>query len=193
MRRPACPRPTSRFNISKFILKPLSLQRGMPIWVVHVLYEGGPCLPPLTGAGTITGSVFNNAAIGTGPLPGLLAISGNYTEGPSALLAIKLGGTSAGTTYDQLSIGGSAALAGSLNISYWNGFIPSAGDVFTVLACSARTGGFSVVTAPNNDLATLYTATNVLVEPGNAPPTAQLSVPAQAFAGHAFVVAGWVG
>ena len=103
----------------------------------------------LTGAGTITGSVSNNAAIGTGASPGLLAISGNYTEGPNAHLAIKLGGTSAGTNYDQLSIGGNAALAGTLDVSYWNGFTPSAGNVFTVLACNARTGAFSAITVPD--------------------------------------------
>ena len=126
----------------------------------------------LTGAGTITGSVSNNAAIGTGASPGLLTISGNYTESHNAHLAIKLGGTTAGTNYDQLSVGGSAALAGTLDISYWNGFTPSAGNVFTVLAASAVTGGFSAITAPTNKIATLYTATNVLVEPGNAPPIA---------------------
>jgi hypothetical protein len=144
----------------------------------------------LTGTGTISGSVSNNAAIGTGPSPGLLAISGNYTEGPNAHLATKLGGSLAGTNYDQLSIGGSAALAGTLDVSYWNGFNPSAGNIFTVLACNARTGFFSAITAPTNTVATVYTATKVLVEPGNVPPTAQLTVPAQALAGHSFVVAG---
>jgi hypothetical protein len=144
----------------------------------------------LTGTGTITGSVSNNAAIGTGASPGLLSISGNYTENISAHLAIKLGGTTAGTNYDQLSVGGSAALAGTLDISYWNGFTPSAGNVFTVLACNARTGFFSAITAPTNTVATVYTATNVLVEPGNAPPTAQLTVPSQPIAGHTFAVIG---
>jgi len=144
----------------------------------------------LTGAGMITGSVSNNAAIGTGASPGLLAISGNYTEGPNAHLAIKLGGTSAGTNYDQLCVGGNASLAGSLDLSYWNGFTPLAGNVFTVLACNARTGQFAAVTSPNNGLEAVYTATNVLVLPRNAPPTAQLTVPAQALAGHSFAVAG---
>jgi hypothetical protein len=144
----------------------------------------------ITGTGTITGSVSNNAAIGTGPSPGLLAISGNYTEGPNAHLAIKLGGTSAGTNYDQLSVGGSAALAGTLDVSYWNGFTPPVGSFFTVLACNARTGFFSATTAPTNTTAIVYTSKTVLVEPGNAPPTAKLTVPAQSLAGHTFVVKG---
>ena len=145
----------------------------------------------LTGAGSITGSVSNNAAIGTGPSPGLLAISGNYTEGPHAHLAIKLGGTTAGANYDQLSIGGSAALAGSLNISYWNGFTPTPGAVFTVLAYNSRGGVFSALTAPTNVIAAIYTANAVLVEVGHAAPMAQLTVPAQSVAGHTFVVKGF--
>jgi hypothetical protein len=144
----------------------------------------------LTGTGTITGSVSNNATIGTGAAPGLLAISGNYTEGHNAHVAIKLGGTSAGTNYDQLSIGGNATLAGTLNISYWNGFTPAIGNIFTVLAGSTLTGGFSAITSPANQLTASYTAKTVLVEPGNAPPTANLTVPAQSLAGHAFVVTG---
>jgi len=144
----------------------------------------------LAGTGTITGSVSNNAAIGTGASPGLLAISGNYTEGPNAHLAIKLSGTSAGANYDQLFVGGNASLAGSLDVSYWNGFTPSASNVFTVLACSARAGQFSAVTSPGNGLDALYSATNVLVVVHHPPPTAQLTVPAQALAGHTFAVAG---
>ena len=53
----------------------------------------------LAGTGTITGSVSNNAAIGTGPSPGLLVISGNYTEGPNAHLAVKLGGVRSETKF----------------------------------------------------------------------------------------------
>jgi hypothetical protein len=145
----------------------------------------------LTGTGTITGSVSNNAAIGTGPSPGLLTISGNYTESANAHLAIKLGGSLAGTNYDQLSIGGNAALAGTLDVSYWNGFTPSSGSFYTVLACNARTGFFSAITAPTNTTATVYTSKTVLVEPGNSPPTAKLTVPAQSLAGHNFVVKGF--
>ncbi|MGA2557952.1 MAG: hypothetical protein ABSG04_16905, partial [Verrucomicrobiota bacterium] len=144
----------------------------------------------LSGTGTITGSVSNNAAIGTGSSPGLLTISGNYSEGANAHLAIKLGGTLAGANYDLLSIGGSAALAGTLDVSYWNGFTPSVGSFFTVLACNARTGFFSALTAPTNQLAASYTAKTVLVEPGNVPPIAKLTVPAQSLAGHTFAVKG---
>jgi hypothetical protein len=47
----------------------------------------------LSGSGTITGSVSNNATLSPGASPGLLAITGTYTEGSGAHLQIELGGT----------------------------------------------------------------------------------------------------
>jgi hypothetical protein len=130
----------------------------------------------LSGNGTITGSISNNATVSPGASPGLLTITGNYTEGPNSHLQIELGGTSAGVTYDQLAVGGAAKVAGALNVSYWNGFIPALGNVFTTLVCNARSGVFSLVQAPTNTLGTIYTAKSVLLELGNASPTVSLAV-----------------
>lgn len=144
----------------------------------------------LSGNGTVTGSISNNATVSPGASPGLLTITGNYTEGAGSHLRIELGGTTAGVTYDQLSVGGSAKLAGTLDISYSNGFIPSPGNVFTALVSNARSGGFSVVNAPTNTLSTVYTAKTVLIEPGNASPTARLAVDQIQTACHTFVIQG---
>jgi hypothetical protein len=73
-------------------------------------------------------------------------------------------------------VGGTAKLAGTLDVSYYNGFVPGPGNLFTSVVCSARSGAFSVITAPTNTLGTIYTAKTVLLETGNASPTAQLSV-----------------
>ena len=132
----------------------------------------------LGGNGTVTGSVSNNATVSPGASPGLLSITGNYTEGPGARLRIELAGTTAGVTYDQLSVGGKAKLAGVLEISYLNGFVPAPGNVFTALVCSARSGGFSRLEAPTNAMGTIYTPKSVLVETGNASPGTQLLVDA---------------
>jgi len=142
----------------------------------------------LSGSGTITGSVSNNATVSPGASPGLLTIVGNYSEGPNAHLAIVLGGTTPGSGYDRLSVSGSAALVGTLDLSYWNGFTPSAGNIFTVLVASARSGAFSALTGPTNNLATIYTPTSVLVEPGNVPPAAHLVVNPVPIACRAFQV-----
>ena len=144
----------------------------------------------LSGSGTITGSVSNNATLSPGASPGLLTITGNYTEGANAHCQIELGGTTPGTGHDQLSVGGTAKLAGTLDVTYWNGFTPSLGNVFTTLVCNARSGGFSVVQAPTNSLGVIYTAKTVLLEPGNASPTAQLTVNPVQIACHSFLLRG---
>ena len=142
----------------------------------------------LSGAGTVTGSVSNNATVSPGASPGLLSITGNYSEGANAHLQIELGGTTPGTGYDQLSVGGTAKLAGTVDVSYWNGFTPAPGNVFTALVCNARSGGFSVVHAPTNNLGTIYTAKTVLLETGNASPTVQLAVDPMQIACHTIVL-----
>jgi hypothetical protein len=142
----------------------------------------------LQGSGAIAGSVSNNAAVSPGPSPGLISISGTYSEGPNAHLAIELGGTTAGSSYDQLSVGGKATLRGSLDVSFVNGFVPGPGNVFTVLVCNARSGAFGSLNTPTNNLGAIYTAKTVLLETGNASPVAQLSVDPFQLACHTFLL-----
>jgi fibronectin-binding autotransporter adhesin len=141
----------------------------------------------LQGSGAITGSVSNNAVVSPGTSPGLISMTGNYSEGPNAHLAIELSGTTPGTGYDQLSVGGAATLRGSLDVSFVNGFVPAPGNVFTVLVCNARSGVFTL-NAPTNNLGAIYTARSVLLETGNASPVAQLFVDPFQLACHTFLL-----
>jgi len=141
----------------------------------------------LQGSGAITGSVSNNAAVSPGASPGLISMTGNYSEGPNAHLAIELGGTTPGTGYDQLSVGGTATLRGSLDVSFVNGFVPAPGNVFTALVCNARSGVFTL-NAPTNNLGAIYTARSVLLETGNASPVAQLLIDPFQLACHTFLL-----
>ena len=50
----------------------------------------------------------------------------------------------AGTQYDQLRVGGSATLDGTLNVSLANGFTPADLDSFQVLTFGSRSGDFAV-------------------------------------------------
>jgi hypothetical protein len=144
----------------------------------------------LSGSGTIAGSVSNNATLSAGASPGLLAITGTYTEGSGAHLQIELGGTTPGTGHDQLSVGGAAKLAGTLEVTYLNGYTPASGNVFTALVCSARSGVFSAIQAPTNSLGVIYSARTVVLETGNASPTARLSVNPVQTACHSFLLQG---
>ena len=71
------------------------------------------------------GSVINSGARvepGGNKTAGTLSINGDYTQGPAAALSIELGGTIAGNQYDQLLIGGTANLGGTLEINTVGGF-----------------------------------------------------------------------
>jgi len=75
-------------------------------------------------------------------------------------------------------------------VTYWNGFTPAPGNVFTALLCNARSGGFSSIQAPTNSFGAIYNARNVLLETGNASPTARLEVNPAQTACHTFLVRG---
>ncbi len=95
----------------------------------------------LTNGGLFT----NNGTISPGLSPGRIAISGNYTQGSTGVLNMEIGGKTPGTEYDQLVVGGTAALNGTLNVTLINGFRPQVGDVFQILSPGAFTGAFSTI------------------------------------------------
>ena len=98
----------------------------------------------LAGAGEISGSVRVAGQCAPGGSASSLRINGDYTQAGSGQLNIELGGTSAGTTYDQLSISGAANLAGTLNVSSLSGYQPPPGAFFRILIFASRSGDFSV-------------------------------------------------
>ena len=141
-----------------------------------------------TGTNTLTGSVTNTAGlVSPGASPGRLAITGNYTEAANARLQIEIAGTTPGSGYDQLSVGGTATLAGTLDVLLLNGFTPAAGNVFTSLVCNARSGTFKTIAGPPG-LFTVYMPKSVLLEPDNAPPVVQLTVNSVWLTCHTFTL-----
>jgi hypothetical protein len=63
-------------------------------------------------------------------------------------LQIELGGTSAGSQYDQLLISGTTALNGTLQVSVVNGFAPVMGNKFDILSWGSLSGTFSAMQLP---------------------------------------------
>jgi hypothetical protein len=100
----------------------------------------------LGGNGTVLGAVNNQASVAPGASPGTLTIDGNYVQGPSGSLGIQLGGTTAGTQYDQLVVTGSVTLAGTLNVSVVNGFTPTVGNTFQILTFGSRANSSTFTT-----------------------------------------------
>ncbi|MFO0969304.1 MAG: LamG-like jellyroll fold domain-containing protein [Gemmataceae bacterium] len=88
----------------------------------------------LKGSGTVRGDVENAATVAPGNSPGIITINGNYTQSPAGSLNIEIQGTNAATPdYDQVFVNGVVSLAGSLNVSFLNGFITSVGASFKII------------------------------------------------------------
>ncbi len=108
----------------------------------------------INGIGTFTtptGNRFiNNGAVAPGVSLGILSINGNYPQTTSADLNIEIGGYQVGSERDSIFISSQAQLDGTLNIQFINNFLPSVGDVFTIMRYASRAGQFSQVNFSNN-------------------------------------------
>jgi T5SS/PEP-CTERM-associated repeat protein len=103
----------------------------------------------LSGSGTIDGKLINHGAVAPGNSPGILTVEGDYAQSPGGTLMIEIGGTNKGIHYDALDMSGSAMLGGLLNVSLVNGFIPTAGNSFEILAADLGvTGTFATQVLP---------------------------------------------
>jgi len=102
----------------------------------------------LIGSGTLAANLVNGGTVSPGNSAGSITVQGDYTQESTGVLEIQLGGTTAGTQYDQLTVTGTATMAGTLNVSLIDGFEPQVGDSFTILPYSTRSGGFSTLNLP---------------------------------------------
>jgi hypothetical protein len=93
------------------------------------------------GAGynlTVQGSFLNAGVV---EILGTISIQGDYTQTAGAALQIDIAGPA---QYGSLAVGGTATLAGALDVALLNGFVPTPGALFTILTFGARSGDFSV-------------------------------------------------
>ena len=95
----------------------------------------------LRGHGTITGNVTNDGVVRPGGSIGTLTISGNYTQSATGALFIDVSPTSA----SQLKVGGTAALAGTLNVLYGPGTYSATS--YRIIDAERVTGRFVNVTS----------------------------------------------
>ena len=93
------------------------------------------------GSGTFT----NNGTISPGASPGTLTIDGNFVQGADGVLNVELD-DGAG---DSLVINGTADFAGSIVISFLNGFVPAAGDVLNFIVADTLIDSGVEVTGAN--------------------------------------------
>ncbi len=94
-----------------------------------------------------------------------LTVTRAYTQSATGILQLSLGGPG---TFDKVVVGGVATLAGTLAVSYTNGFVPKRGETFEVLtAAGGVVGEFAEVTdplaTPLLGLGAIYSSNAVLV------------------------------
>jgi hypothetical protein len=95
------------------------------------------------GAGyslTVLGNFLN---AGTLEIGGAMAVQGNYTQTAGAALNTDI---TSPTVYGALAVGGTATLAGTLNVRLLNGYTPAPGASFAILSFGTRSGDFSAKT-----------------------------------------------
>ncbi len=105
---------------------------------VNVAINGGT----LKGNGTVASVLLLHGALSPGDSPGIITVTDNLTLSASpAAFEVEINGTTAGTDYDQVVVGGTAELNNAkLDISL--GFTPAAGDSFTILRADTVNGQF---------------------------------------------------
>ena len=101
-----------------------------------------PTAADATGALVQSGGILAPGDVGTA---GRTQITGNYTLGASATLALDVGGTTPASGfqsggYDYLTVSGTTTLAGNLSVSL-NNFTPSNATTFTVLNSTGTLSG----------------------------------------------------
>ncbi|RME73206.1 MAG: hypothetical protein D6776_07435 [Planctomycetota bacterium] len=109
------------------------------------LYGAGPLDiqgGTLSGGGTIYGNVQVGGTMAPGFSPGKITITGNWTLTNTAVTQIEIGGLTQGVDYDWIDVGGTATLAGALELYLWNGWTPGATDVYTIITAGSITGQF---------------------------------------------------
>ena len=113
----------------------------------------------LTGVGTAGPSVNAiGGEVSPGLSPGILHASGAYAQSASGALRVEIGGTTAGTQFDQLQVAGAATLSGTLRVDTVGGFVPAAGDRFRIVTAGQRSGEFLSLSGADIGGGRAYTA-----------------------------------
>ncbi len=113
----------------------------------------------IQGKGTIDmnlATVQNHATVSPGQADfstntaGTLTIAnGHFTQHPTGILDIELGGTTAGTGHDVLDVARNLTVDGTLNVTLINSFVPQAGESFDILDWGfSLFGSFDTVNLP---------------------------------------------
>ncbi len=148
--------------------------------IINGHVTGNSAAQKITMTGYVKGvGTFDNVTFAGTFSPGLsptVTSAGSISLAASNTLVMEIGGTTAGSTYDQIQASGALDLGGVLQISLINGYVPSAGQSFDILNWGSINGTFSSINLPT--LAGLSWNTSQLYTTG------VLSVASAGLSGH---------
>jgi hypothetical protein len=90
----------------------------------------------------IPGGLSSEGFLRPGASPGTLQLIGDYAQTAGGTLEIELGGAPASGSFDVLSVSGTATLAGAINVTTIDAYVPAIGDSFEILTAAAVSGVF---------------------------------------------------
>jgi hypothetical protein len=129
----------------------------------------------LDGPGSV-GSVVNSAGVLPGNGLGTITATGGFTNLATGIYQMQIGGT-ATNQYDRLFSSGTVSLAGTLNVTFTNGYFPTTGHSFTAMTWTARSGTFSNILTPSYEFEVIYQPTALVLRASNALPAINLTLP----------------
>jgi hypothetical protein len=122
----------------------------------------------LIGQGEIQGNVEVAAGgvFGPGGDPGTFTVSGNYdqTVGGGGEMDIEVGGPNAGSDTGRLVVTGTAALGGTLNLHFINGYTPAPGATLAVIQAASVSGNFAQIVSPGFKIKAIPAATGLALK-----------------------------
>lgn len=135
-----------------------------------LLLQGGT----LDGAGDV-GHLVNSAEVFPGNAIGTIRTTGGFTNRSAGTYHMAIG-TNTPTGYDRISVTGTAQLAGTLNVTFANGFFPTIGHAFTAMTWTARSGVFDQILTPNYEFQIEYLPNALVLRASNSLPRLQIHV-----------------
>ncbi len=134
---------------------------------------------PFKGAASFSGTqnlVTFNGGYEPGDSPAAVSFGGSVAFGSGGTLTMELGGTNAGTHYDQLNVNATGTFGGTLDVVLIDSFVPAAGQVFQLFNVANQLGSFVTVNLPALDAGLVWDnqigangAIAVVAPPGGGP------------------------